>query len=297
VPLKVAVTGGTGFVGTAVVSELLLAGHEVRVFSRKAPDRLPEGVRHVVGSIVTGEGLETLLEGTDAVIHLVGIIKEARVNSFEAVHHQGTVNVLLAASRADVHRYLHMSAMGTREGAVSRYHRSKWAGEVAVRASGLDWTIFRPSTIFGPGDVFINMLAGMMRKTPVLPVIGGERAKMQPVFVNDVAAAFRTVLESEVHIGSVYELGGPDVLNLMQILEIVSQVIDKKLLLLPIPFQIVAHVVKLAQLMGITMPVTSDQLIMLGEDNIRTGGDPVEELGVSWTPFEDGIRHYLGSSV
>ena len=291
--MKVAVTGGTGFVGTAVVSELLLAGHEVRVLSRNAPDRLPEEVRHVVGSIVTGEGLETLLEGTDAVIHLVGIIKEAGANTFEAVHHQGTVNVLLAALRADVRRYLHMSAMGAREGAVSRYHQSKWAGEAAVRASGLDWTIFRPSTIFGPGDSFINMLNGMIQKFPVMPVIGGGKNKMQPVFVKDVAAAFRSSLDSDIHIWRTYELGGPEIITLMQILEKVAQAIDKRPIFVPAPLPIVAPLVKLAKLFRIKLPVTPDQLIMLGEDNIRTGGDPVEELGIEWTPFGKGIRTYL----
>ena len=291
--MKVAVTGGTGFVGTAVVSELLEVGHEVRVLSRKAPDRLPEGVRHVVGSIITGDGLDALLEGTDAVIHLVGIIREAGPDTFEAVHHQGTVNVLLAALRADVRRYLHMSAMGAREDALSRYHQTKWVGEVAVRASGLDWTIFRPSTIFGPGDSFINMLSGMMQKFPVMPVIGGGNNKMQPVYVKDVAAAFRTVLESEVHIRSVYELGGPEILTLMQILEKVAQVIDKRPIFVKAPLSIVAPLVKLAKFFRIKLPVTSDQLIMLGEDNIGTGGDPVEELGIDWTGFEEGIRGYL----
>ncbi len=120
---------------------------------------------------------------------------------------------------------------------------------------------------------------------------------MQPVYVKDVALAFRTALESDIHIGKTYELGGPDVLSLKQILEIVSQVLNLKRLFTSIPLRVVSPVVKMAQLFNIPLPVTSDQLIMLGEDNIRTGGDPVEELGVSWTPFEEGIRHYLGSSV
>ena len=297
--MKVAVTGGTGFVGTAVVSELLQAGHEVSILSRKVPEKLPGKARHVAGSVVTGEGLDALLEGAEAVIHLVGIIHEDGTNTFDAVHRQGTVNLLLAASRADVHRYLHMSAMGTRVGAVSKYHRSKWAGEEAVRASDLDWTIFRPSIIFGPGDAFINMFAGMMRKFPLMPVIGGGNNKMQPVYVKDVALSFRKALESDNHIGKTYELGGPDVLNLKHILEIVSQVLNLKRLFISIPLWVVAPVAKISQLFKIPLPVTSDQLIMLGEDNIRTGGDPVEELGVIWTPFEEGIKQYLvsGSSV
>ena len=289
----VAVTGGTGFVGTTVVSELLRAGHEVRILSRKAPERLSDGVSHVPGSIVTGEGLDTLVEGVDAVIHLVGIIREVGANTFKAVHHKGTVNVIVATSRAGVSRYLHMSAMGTRKEAISRYHQSKWAGEEAVHASSLDWTIFRPSTIFGPGDSFVNMLTGMMRKFPLMPVIGGGTNKMQPVFVNDVAVAFRTALESDIHIRRCYELGGPHTLTLMQILSYIAQVIDKKPLFVPAPLPIVAPLVKLAQAFRISLPITSDQLIMLREDNIRTGGDPVEDLGINWIPLEEGIRQYL----
>lgn len=292
--MKVAVTGGTGFVGTVVVAELLRAGHEVRVLSRSTPERLPEGVRHFAGNVVTGDGLDALVEGVDSVIHLVGIIRVAGANTFKAVHHEGTVNTIVAASRAGVRRYLHMSAMGTKKGAASMYHQTKYAGEEAVWASGLDWTIFRPSTIFGPGDSFINMLVGMMRKFPVLPMIGGGKNKMQPVFVKDVAVAFRVALESDVHIGRTYELGGPDILNLMEILVKVAQVIGKKPVFVHAPLPIVAFAVKLAQVLGITMPITSDQLIMLGENNIRTGGDPVEQLGIEWTPFEEGIRTYLG---
>ena len=286
-------TGGTGFVGTAVVSELLREGHEVRILSRKAPERLSDGVSHVPGSIVTGEGLDTLVEGVDAVIHLVGIIREVGANTFKAVHHKGTVNVIVATSRAGVSRYLHMSAMGTRKEAISRYHQSKWAGEEAVRASGLDWTIFRPSTIFGPEDSFINMLAETMRKTPIMPVLGGGWNLMQPIFVNDVAASFRVALESEIHINKTYELGGPDIFTLKQILEKILQVIDKKTYLVGMPMTLVAVVAWVAERLRITLPVTTDQLIMLREDNVRTGGEPVENLEINWIQFEEGIKDYL----
>jgi NADH dehydrogenase len=291
--LIAAVTGGTGFVGRAVVLELLQAGYEVRILSRKAPERLPDGVRHVPGSVVTGDGLDILLNGVDALIHLVGIIKEAGANTFKAAHYEGTVHVISAASRNGVKRYLHMSAMGTRADAVSRYHITKFAAEQAVRDSGLDWTIFRPSTIFGPSDEFINMLFGIMRKTPVMPVVGGGKTRMQPVYVLDVAKAFVTALESDRCIGKTYELGGPQQLSLRQMLKIVAQVSGLNRLFLNIPLGFVSPAVKVGELLKLPLPVTSDQLIMLGEDNIRTGGDPVEELGIKWTPFEEGIRGYL----
>jgi len=292
----VAVTGGTGFVGTEVVKELLGAGHEVRVLSRNVPDKLPQGIIHFPGNVVTGEGLDYLVHEAGAVINLVGIIREEGLNTFEAVHHRGTINVILASSKAGVRRFFQMSALGTREGAVSVYHQSKWAGEAAVRVGGLDWTIFRPSTIFGPGDSFINMLAGMMTKVPVLPVIGGGLNLMQPVSVGDVAKSFRVALESEGHSCKTYELGGPDTLSFIQILNIVAQVIDKKPKYIPVPMPLAGISIRTAEILGIKLPVTSDQLIMLGEDNVCTGGDPVEELGIKWTPFEVGIRTYLNQN-
>jgi uncharacterized protein YbjT (DUF2867 family) len=261
------------------------------------PERLQRSFQTVSGTFPAvssqGEGLDAFVEGVDAVVHLVGIIREVGVNTFTAVHHVGTVNIIAAASRADLRRYVHMSAMGARIDASSRYHKTKWAGEEAVRASGLDWTIFRPSTIFGPGDSFINMLADIMRKTPIMPVISGGWSLMQPVFVNDVAASFRVALESDLHVGRTYELGGPDMFTLNQILKIVSQHIESKTIFLNAPTPFVFPVVKLAQLFKITLPVTSDQLIMLGEDNVRTGGDPIDDLGIDWTSFEEGIGGYL----
>jgi uncharacterized protein YbjT (DUF2867 family) len=137
------------------------------------------------------------------------------------------------------------------------------------------------------------MLNGMMQKSPVMPVIGGGKSKMQPVYVKDVAAAFRSSLDSDIHIWRTYELGGPEIITLMQILEKATQVTDKKQIFITAPLPVVAPLVKLTKLFGIKLPVTSDQLIILGEDNIRTGGDPVEELGVSWTPFEEGVKQYL----
>jgi NADH dehydrogenase len=290
----IAVTGGTGFVGRAVVSELLSYGHKVRILARKAPPEPPgDNLAFFRGSVTTGEGLDPFVKGVDAVVHLVGIIKEADSNTFDAVHRTGTINVLKAAASAKVERYIHMSALGTREDAVSDYHRTKWAGEEAVRGSGLSWTIFRPSIIFGPGDAFVNMLADVMRITPVMPVIGGGENLMQPVSVKDVASSFREALNSEEHVSKIYELGGSDILEFISILKITAHVIGKKRLFVPVPMCFVRPPVRILQALGVGLPVTTDQLTMLREDNIRKGGDPTEDLGIDWTGFEEGIREYL----
>jgi len=297
--MKIAVTGGTGFVGSAIVTELLGRGHEVTVLARKPLDTGSDGqksLRYVQGDVVKGEGLEGLVEGKDAMIHLVGIIREEGENSFDRVHRQGTENVLNEARKAGVRKFVQMSALGTREDAVSTYHRSKWAGEEAVRSSGLDWTIFRPSIIYGPFDSFINMLADIMIKSPVMPVLGGGGSLMQPVFVKDVARAFTEAVEETWSKGRIYELGGPDILGFKEILKVISEVIDKKRVFVSVPIAIVGPLVGVFQTLGIQLPVTRDQLIMLKEDNIRKGGDSLDDFSFDFTPLREGMESYLGQT-
>ncbi len=298
--MKIAVTGGNGFVGSSIVSELLSRGHEIRILARSFSQDSQDGQRHFFrGNVVTGEGLDRCLEGADAAIHLVGIIEEKKGKgiTFDAVHRRGTLNVVEKAVSQNVSRYIQMSALGTREDAVSAYHRTKWAAEEAVRKSGLTWTIFRPSVIFGPGDVFINMLADIMRKTPIMPVIGGGKNLMQPVAAKDVATAFRVAVESQNLGGKTYELGGPDIFTFDQIVRMIAKVTNKKRIFIPVPFPFIKPPVTVLQSMRIPLPVTTDQLTMLAEDNIRKGGDPIEELEIDWTPFEEGIREYLEKTV
>ena len=150
----------------------------------------------------------------DAVIHLVGIISEAGDQTFENVHTRGTQNLVHAARRAGVKRLLHMSALGTRPNAVARYHQSKWAAEEIVRESGLEWTIFRPSIIYGPDDGFVNLFAKISRFSPLVPIVGNGQTKFEPVPVEAVAHAFVKGLTEPKAIGSAFDLCGPSTLTL-----------------------------------------------------------------------------------
>src|SRR5579859_5313023 len=194
--MKVFVTGASGFVGEEIVRQLHAAGHSIRILARqprspRAQEAASEYRAEIhPGNVLDADSLRGGLKDCEAVIHLVGIISEIGRNTFENVHTQGTKNMVAAAREAGVKRFAQMSALGTRPDAVSRYHQSKWVAEEIVRGSGLDWTIFRPSIIYGPKDHFVNLFARLARFSPVLPIIGRGDWKLQPVPVGDVAAAF-----------------------------------------------------------------------------------------------------------
>ncbi|HTO89349.1 MAG TPA: complex I NDUFA9 subunit family protein, partial [Thermoanaerobaculia bacterium] len=216
--MKILVTGGTGFVGTHLVNALLRRRHEVAVLERRpgsARNRYNQPVEIASGNVLDRASLERAAAGRQAVIHLVGIINEKGEQTFDRMHREATENVVAALGRTGVRRLLHMSAMGTAEDAPSQYARTKAAGERAVRASGLDWTVVRPSIVFGPGDGFVSLLAPIVAWNPgFIPVIGPGTTRFQPVSVYDVARVFANGLEKQETFGRAFEVGGPRILSL-----------------------------------------------------------------------------------
>jgi len=210
------VTGGTGFVGQEVVRELLVRGYRVRVLVRH-PERAGHfkkhsGVEMVQGDVLKPETLLPAMTGVQAVIHLVGIIAETSRISFEQAHVEATRHVLAAAKQAGVTRYIQMSAAGTRAAARSRYHITKWEAEELVRRNGLDWTIFRPSLVYGydERDRLLNLLRKVLSLPfDIMPLLDGGRALVQPVSVREVAHCFAHAVANETAIGQTYELVGP----------------------------------------------------------------------------------------
>jgi NADH dehydrogenase len=262
----IAVTGASGFVGRSIVARLVEAGEQVRALSRH-PQPVP-GAESIAADVTTPDTLAAAFAGCDAVIHLVGIIREVRGRSFEQVHVEGTRNVLAACREAGIGRLLHMSALGARPGAASRYHRTKWEAEELVRQSGLDATIFRPSIIYGKGSVFLATLRGLVRHFPLIPVIGDGTALLQPIWNVDVAACFLGALQQPETIGQTYELGGPEAFGFEQLLDLVADAegLEKHKLHLPLWLMRPAAAV-LGRLL-LWFPITSDQLVMLLEDNV-----------------------------
>lgn len=293
--MRVFITGGTGFVGRSVVRRALAEGHEVCCLVRKrerAKQLEALGVQCFEGDILNAGSLIPAMRGCDAVIHLVGIIAEVGKATFEAIHYQGTVNVVKAAQQAGIRRYVHMSALGTRPDAVSRYHQTKWRAEEHVRTSGLEFTIFRPSIIFGKDDQFMNMLIRLVRLSPIVPIIGAGTARLQPIWVEDVAACFIRALQGTKTGNKVYELGGSEPISFEDLIDLLIQRMGKSRLKIHVP----VFVMEInAAIMGLVLrrpPLTRDMLIMLQEDNTCDVARVEQEFGLRFLSLEGGLREY-----
>lgn len=305
-PTQVFVTGGSGFVGTAVLNTLAQDGFGIHALTnRKAVlSKTPGGnaVQHFEGSLFDPAVLDAGMRGCDAVIHLVGIIMEnpAKGITFERIHYEGTVAVVDAAKRNQIRRYVQMSALGARPNAASEYHKTKFKAEEYVRASGLDATIFRPSLIHGPGGEFMKMEAMWARKRapaplffqPFMPYFGGSSAGLlQPIFVDDVARAFVESLSNRSSIGKVYPIGGPDRITWPQMHEIVAEaVVGHRRLVAPIPVWAANLLVSagIAPILGFNR----DQLIMSQEDNTCDLDEFENDFGWTPRPFAPLVKQY-----
>lgn len=303
--MKVLVTGGTGFVGTSIVNRLLQRGHAVAVLARdprKTKNRYNHPVETVTGNVLDPVTLAAAAAGRDAVVHLVGIINEKGEQTFDRMHREATEIVVGAAKAAGVKRYVHMSAMGSGEDSPSKYGQTKAAGEKAVSASGLDWTIFRPSIVFGPGDGFVSLLAPIVRLNPgFIPVIGPGTTKFQPVAISDVARVFADTLEKPETIGRSFEVGGPQVFTLNDIYREIAAAVGKPrkpLLHFPLWYgRILAGVFEWLARRGVFRdpPLTRDQLRSLSRDNAADVSQTVAVFGGEWKAFRAGIREYLST--
>lgn len=300
--MKVFVTGATGFVGGAIVQQLQKEGHSVRMLVRnKSVGEMREraGAEIQIGNVLDPESLQGALKGIDAVIHLVGIISEVGQSTFENIHVRGTRNVVVAAKEQGVKRFVHMSALGTRANAVSRYHKTKWEAEEIVRGSGLEFTIFRPSLIFGPRDMFVNLFAKIICRSPIVPILGRRKAKFQPVAIETVADAFVKSLAEVRAVGHTFDLAGPERFTMSEIIDQILAVMKRKRLKMQIPAPLARIQAGFLQFLFPVIlrkapPLNRDQLIMLREDNVGNAQPANELFGLRPVPFRDGISLYLG---
>lgn len=290
------VTGGTGFVGRNLVRELK-KDFRVRCLvrdQRRASELLEAGCELVSGDISDPASVINALSGDIvAVIHLVGILVQSKEATFRSVHVEGTRNVVEACARKGVKRYLHISALGTRENAKSAYHRTKWEAEEIIRRSGLEYTIFRPSVIFGKEDRFTNLFARLIRAFPVIFVPGNGRNRMQPVFVKDLVKAMCLSLKTDKTRKMTYEIAGRRVYTFDEILDLIAEAIGKKRLKVHIPMPLMRINAAIMESV-LPMPLlTRDQLIMLEEDNMTLENALGDVFGIEPTGFAEGMRTYL----
>jgi uncharacterized protein YbjT (DUF2867 family) len=294
--MRVFLTGGTGFVGRQVTHELLQRGHQVRALVRESGHSLPAEVETVIGDTTNYEMLAGAAQDCDAIINLVGIIREfpAKKITFERLHTQTTTNLIRLAQETGIKRYIQMSANGTRADAATGYHQTKWRAEQTLRETELDWTIFRPSLIFGPDDLFVNMLAGLIKTLPVIPVMGDGRYRLQPVYVVDVARSFVQALERSDTFQQTYHCCGPTQLSYDEVLDLIGYALKRSrpVIKLHHPLCLMKPVVAIFQYLPV-FPMTSDQLTMLLEENICNSTSWQEAFNLVLTDFDEGIRQYV----
>ncbi len=271
--MEVFVTGGTGYVGQPVVTALLAAGHRVRLLTRRMPAPWPatSWLSPIPGTLTDQEALREGTSGAHAVVHLVGIIRQdlSSGTTFAAVHSEGTRRLLEVAAGAGVRRWLQMSALGVDPRSPSAYFRTKAEAEAAVRASGLDWTIFRPSLVFGPGGPgaqFLSEIRDRLLTLPLHPMIDGGHQRLQPVAVGTVAEAFARALDAPSTIGATYDLAGPEVLTFRQMVNAVAQALGRPFRPVWVPSWLVQAMLPVLDRSG-RFPLTRDQLLMLRAGN------------------------------
>ncbi len=300
--MRVLVTGGTGFIGGAIVEALLAAGrdHEVRCLTRRASAPGPWGdrVALVAGDVRDAASLRRAVDGVDAVIHCVQfpnhpVENPGRGYTYEAIDGQGTVRLAAACRDAGVRRLLYLSGAGVGPGRVEPWFRAKWTAEEALRAFGGEWVIFRPSWVYGRRDRSLNRFVQLVRLLPVVPVIGNGQTRVQPVLVDDVAQAVARALDEPRAVGQVLELGGPERLTMDDILRTVQRVLGRHQPLVHVPVALVK--LQAALLARLPSPPLSPDAIDFIRMEETVDPRPAEALlGVVFRPLEEGLRTYLG---
>lgn len=292
--MKVLVAGGTGFIGTAIVRRLQVAGHQVAVLSRR--HRPGSSLEHRRGDVTDRNSLRGQLDGFDAVVDSVQFPNSPIENpkrgwTFERVDLGGTKNLVDEARQAGVPHFVNLSGVGAAEHARFHWFRCKWEEERYIASSGLGYTIFRPSWVYGPGDNSLNRFLTFARFLPFVPVIGNGKTRVNPVFVDDVAAHVVAAIERGPT-QAVFEIGGPDVLTMDDVIRGALRVAGKHRVLLHQPTWLMKAVAAVAALLP-GRPLTRDAIDFVTQDAVADTSALLATFGLRLTPLSEALATYL----
>ena len=292
--MLVLVTGATGFLGRHVVRELQDHHHRVRcLVHTPGRDRLfsDRSVEVQYGSVTDPAALAETFYDVEVVIHLVGIIRQARGSSFDQINRLGVANVVAAAKETGVKHFILVSAIGATNSSTYSYLHSKWRGEQEVANSGLPYTILRSSIMFGEGDEFLNVMAGLVRVSPLVPVAGSGRNRFQPIAAADVARCVALAVDREDLKGKTIEIGGPQQLSYNEIIGAVARTLGKRRLYFHLPVWLMYLATSLVQRLQPRPLITTDQLRMLSLRNVAELGVVEQTFGFTPRPLEGNIDY------
>jgi NADH dehydrogenase len=283
----VCVFGGTGFLGRRVVRRLAAEGATLRIAVRSADSTA------VRADVRDKASVAVALAGADAVVNAVSAYVEKRGVTFESVHERGARTLAEEAAAAGVARLVLVSGIGADADSRSPYIRARGRGERAVREAFPRATIVRPSAMFGPGDALFAGLADLLRLLPAVPLIGGGRTRLQPVYVEDVAEAIGRILADANTAGQTYELAGPRTYTLRELISLALSLMDKRRPLIPLPFAVAEVQARFFELLP-KPPLTTAQVDLLRSDNLASGAFPgLRDLGITAKAVEDIVPTYI----
>jgi NADH dehydrogenase len=288
------VTGAAGFIGPHVVKALRTEDRPVRVFVREGAEtgRLRAwGCEVATGDMTDTESIRRGVEDCEAVVHLVAIL-QGKPADFQRIMVEGTSSLVAAAKEAGVRRFVHMSALGVDERSkdLVPYYGAKWENERAVKDSGLEHVIFRPSFVFGPDGGALQQFKRIARRTPMTPIVGSGAQRIQPIWIEDVAAYFAAALDRAEAANRTFELGGPDVVTWNEFWDRLKRALGIRRPTLHIPTGLMRVQARAFELLP-KPPVTRDQLTMLETgDNVVTNSEAVDTFGLPLLPLDEQLR-------
>ena len=295
---SIAVLGGGGFIGTYLTLNLLRMGERLHLLSHKTDPGFvsPRGqLQTFRGSIEDEASLVRCFSGCDLLYHLVGIIAETRTKTFQKTVADGTARVVSAARSAGVKKIIYLSALGATSDADSLYFKTKGLAERHIITSGLQYTIFRPSIVYGKEDKFINKIATMVRRLPVLPVIGDGLFKLQPVYVEELCAVLAVAGRKDFTAGKTYDVGGPEQLTYIEILDIIQRVLGRRRLKMHMPMVLIRSAAAMLELVMKPAPLTRDMLKMMAAGSTCDHTVVEKDFGVKFSRLEAQLHGYLRS--